>query len=100
MIFMLLEVGDEQLRILQECDGISPLSGLSLRKYETVKENNHFKKGHILVHQDQVNAVMMAIKPGFLSIYCQKYTKNMVLDYLWRIRETDVINQDNEKQVA
>ena len=50
MIFMLLEVGDEQLRILQECDGISPLSGLSLRKYETVKENNHFKKGHILVH--------------------------------------------------
>lgn len=75
MIFMLLEVGDDQLRIMQEREAMSPLTGKPLINYETVKQNKHFKKSHILLHQEQINAVMMAIKPGYLSIYCQKYTK-------------------------
>lgn len=34
----------------------------------------------------------MAIKPGYLNIYCQKYNKEMVLKYLSKIREADVVN--------
>lgn len=41
---------------------------------------------------------MLAIKPGFLNSFClflrsyfMKYSKQMILDYLNRIRKTDVI---------
>lgn len=76
---------------------MSPLTGLPLSSYEPVRRNKHYKPTHILLHQDQVNAVMMAIKPGYHNIYCKKYSKEMVLDYLDRIRTEDVVNYGFQK---
>ena len=39
LIFMLLEVGDEQLNLMQQRNALSPLTGLPLSTYETVKSN-------------------------------------------------------------
>lgn len=75
MVFMLLEVGDDQLNFLYDKNVISPITGKPLTDYECVKEHQHFKKSHIMIHQEHVNAVMMAIKPGICSIWCQKYNK-------------------------
>ena len=91
LVFMLLEVGDDQLSELQAKDVVSPLTGKPLSSYEPVKDKQQFKKTHIMIHQDHINTVMMAIKPGYLRIYCQKYSKEMVLNYLSRVRSTDVI---------
>ena len=43
LVKMLLEVGDEQLRFMQSKNLVSPLTGLPLNYYQTVKANNHFK---------------------------------------------------------
>ena len=86
MVQMLLEVGDDQLRLLQSRNMASPLTGLPLNSYDTVKHNKHFKQSHIVLHQDQINAVMMAIKPNYYSMCLQKYTKHMLYDYLYRLR--------------
>lgn len=50
MVFMLLELGDDQLRILRTKNVASPLSGEPLSIYEPVKDNQHFKKSHIMIH--------------------------------------------------
>ena len=83
MVELLLEVGDDPLNYLQgDKNLVSPLTGQPLTYYQTVKSNNHYKPSGFLRHQDQINAVMMAIKPGFFNIYFKKYDKEMVLQYL------------------
>ena len=53
----------------------------------------------IFTHRRLIDATMNAIKPGILSICCQKYTKEMIYDYLREIKYRDVreINGDIEK---
>ena len=78
LVQMLLEVGDDQLRMLQNQNIMSPLTGLPLSSYEPVRHNKHYKATHIVLHQDQINAVMMAIKPGYFNIYCKKYSNYLI----------------------
>ena len=48
---MLLELGDEQLQILQKDRNLmSPYSGLPLHTYEPVKDNIRFKQNEIMKH--------------------------------------------------
>jgi len=37
-------------------------------------------------------AIMMSIKPGLSTICWKKYTKEMVIKYLAKVRNTDVSN--------
>lgn len=52
LIQMLLELGDDQLRFMQSKNIISPLTGMPLNRYETVRFNKHFKQSHIVLHQE------------------------------------------------
>lgn len=66
------------------------------RLFETLLvEGEHDEKGfvssihlpkHLVVLQEQIDAIMMKIKPGICSIFSQKYTKEMIIDYLEDIK--------------
>jgi len=36
---------------------------------------------------EQINAVMVKIKPGFFSIFCRSYSLSMVEKYLVKLKE-------------
>ena len=99
LVEMLLELGDEQLQVLRQNKNLrSPLTGRSLNNYDPVKENQRFKHDYIITHRAHVNAVMLAIKPGFIKSFChflysyfQPYNKPTIYQYLKKIRNTDVI---------
>ena len=38
-------------------------------------------KENVLKHEDQVMAIKEAIKPGFLSMICQPFSKEMMAEY-------------------
>ena len=42
-------------------------------------------------HQDQINAIIMEIKPRKLTNLCKGFDKKMIYGYLKKIRNTDVI---------
>ena len=44
--------------------------------------NKHFTQASLIEHQKQVEAVLAMIKPGLMSMVCQKYTKQMMAEYL------------------
>ena len=84
---------------MQNRNLLSPLTGKPLASYEPVKDSQRFKQTHITIHSAQMNAAMLAIKPGFkvsyahfLFSFCMRYNKNMVFKYLKTIREADNIN--------
>ena len=43
------------MRYLNDKNIVSPVTGKYLNEYECVKDNNHFKKSHIMLHQDHIN---------------------------------------------
>jgi hypothetical protein len=43
---------------------------------------NNYTKDELLIHMEEINAVMVAIKPGFFSIFTSKYNYEMLRDFL------------------
>lgn len=51
---------------------------------EQIKIN--YTKEELLVHMEEINAIMVTIKPGFFSIFTSRYTYEMVLKYLLGVK--------------
>lgn len=69
---------------------ITPVTGLPLINYEPTKQNNYVRNDRLIHHENQINAVMLAIKPGILNICFSKYSKEQMIDYLIKIKNKDV----------
>lgn len=61
--------------------------GEGLKDGEGGLKKNYSKK-ELLVHQEQINSVMMTIKPGFFAIFASVYTKKMLFDYLFSLKRS------------
>lgn len=46
------------------------------------------------MHQQHIDAIMMTIKPGICSIFCQKYNKLMIVDFLREIKFKSVLVEE------
>lgn len=51
---------------------------------EKIKIN--YTKEELLVHMEEINAIMVTIKPGFFSIFTSRYTYKMLLKYLLAVK--------------
>ena len=58
--------------------------------YEPCRFNSYIRSDRILDHEYQINAVMTAIKPGCCNICFRKYSKEIVVQYLLKIKNTNV----------
>ena len=90
LVDTLLTVGDDQLALLRERPIVSPVTGKPLMSYETVRTNSHYRPHRIVAHERQVNSVMMAIKPGYCNVCCQKFNKDQIIKYILSIKNKDV----------
>jgi len=54
----------------------------------------HLKKSCILTQEEQINAVMLAMKPGLCNIFFQKYDMDRVLNYINKIKAKNVFEKD------
>jgi hypothetical protein len=63
----------------------------------TGKVKNKHAKDAILMRQNEINAVMNRIKPGLLSIFARKFTKERIMDYLVKVRNKTL---DTQKCIA
>jgi hypothetical protein len=52
----------------------------------TGKSKSKHAKDAILMRQNEINAVMNSIKPGLLSIFSKKFNKEMIRQYLIKIK--------------
>jgi len=86
----MLGVGDDQLTHLRDKPIISPVTGKPLINYSPLKYNSYIRTDRIIEHEDQINAVMQAIKPGLCSICFRKYSKELVIEYLLILKDKDV----------
>jgi hypothetical protein len=59
--------------------------GDGMREGEGGPKKNYTKR-ELLLHQEQINAVMMTIKPGLFTIFTKGYTKKMLFDYLFNLK--------------
>jgi len=53
-------------------------------------------KENFIVHQHHTNAIMSAIKPGCCSVLFKKFTKQMISDYLHKLKYE---NEEEQQQV-
>lgn len=80
---------------IEDDDGISTLDDkihalvhILLVKGEFNTEESYGIHHHSMKkHQDLILAVKNKIKPGIISIFCSKFTKSMVLDYLKELKD-------------
>ena len=75
LVEFLLFTGDDELTTLRDKPLISPVTGQPLASYEPVRVSQHLRSDKIIHHHDQVNAVMLAIKPGLCNVCLSRYTK-------------------------
>ena len=54
------------------------------------KDGVYLQQKNIMKHEDQVNAIRMAIKPGFLNIFCKLYTFEMIVAYFIQIKQKKI----------
>jgi len=52
----------------------------------TGKVKSKHAKDAILMRQNEINAVMCYIKPGLFSIFAERYSKEMIKQYLVEIK--------------
>jgi hypothetical protein len=90
LVNQLLCVGDDQLAHYHDKPLISPVSGKPLINYQPFRFNSYIRTDRILEHEYQINAVMMAIKPGCCNICFSKYSKEIVMQYLLKIKNKNV----------
>lgn len=63
----------------------------------TGKVKNKHAKDAILMRQNEINAVMNCIKPGLLSIFSRKFTRERIMDYLVKVKDKTL---DSQKSIA
>ena len=90
MLNMLLIMGDTQMQMLSDQPIISPVTGRPLSDYKNLTQNMHIIESQIFTHRRHIDAAMNAIKPGICSIFCQKFTKEMIYEYLQQIKYRDI----------
>lgn len=44
------------------------------------------QQDNILVHEEQINAIMSTIKPGLFNVFLKKFDKPMIVKYLKHIK--------------
>lgn len=86
LVHQLLCIGDDQLAHFRDKPIISPVSGKPLLNYHPFRFNSYIRSDRILEHELQINAVMLAIKPGLFNICFRKYSKEIVMKYLLKIK--------------
>jgi hypothetical protein len=52
----------------------------------TGKFKSKHAKDAILMRQNEINAVMNYVKPGLLSIFARKFSKDMLKEYLMKVK--------------
>jgi len=51
----------------------------------------------VLNHSENINAIMLAIKPGICSIFAKKYNKDMVYQYLHKLKHEQEHRREMKK---
>ena len=58
------------------------------------------KDSNIISHSENVNAVMLAIKPGVCSILAKKFSKEMVYNYLHGVKHEQEYQMEMKKPMS
>lgn len=97
LINRILIEGDDQLHDLRDRPIISPVTGKPLINYQPVRLNRYFIPNKIMKHEQMVNSVAFAIKPGYCSVMCQKFTREQIVNYLLKVKSKNVSDDPSIK---
>lgn len=90
LVNQLLSLGDDQLSQYRTKPIISPVTGRPLINYKPIKNEHYICSDKIVDHELQINAVMLAMKPGYCNICFRMYSKDIIKQYLLDIKNRNV----------